>query len=75
MIDMTIPGAAITKFCDMLAEVNITEISENDQHVVFAVRVPIDLALDNAELLVLNRDDRLGTDLGRWLAARAAVQS
>jgi hypothetical protein len=75
MTDTAIPGA-ITRFCDMLAQVNITEIAETDQHVVFAVRVPIDLGLDNAGLLALCLDDRLGTDLGRWLTARAAaVQS
>ena len=70
MTDTTIPGA-ISRFCDMLAQVNITEIAENDQHVVFAVRVPIDLALDNADLLALCRDATFGTDLGRWLKARA----
>ena len=74
MTDTTIPGA-ISRFCDMLAQVNITEIAENDQHVVFAVRVPIDLALDNADLLALCCDARFGTDLGRWLKARAPVQS
>ena len=70
MTDTTIPGA-ISRFCDMLAQVNITELTETDEHVVFAVRVPIDLALDNADLLALCRDDRFGTDFGRWLAARA----
>jgi hypothetical protein len=71
MTDTTTIPDAITRFCDMLAQVNITEIAETDQHVVFAVRVPIDLGLDNANLLALCRDDRFGTDLGRWLAARA----
>ena len=70
---MTDPGP-ITRFCNMLTQVNITEIDEDDPHyVLYAVRVPAEAKLDNAVLLALSDDDTLGADLAAWLKARAAA--
>ncbi len=49
----TIPGA-ITRFCNMLVQINITEIDEDDPHyVLYSVRVPSEARLFEA---VTHRD-------------------
>jgi hypothetical protein len=64
---------AITLFCGMLRQVNITCIDEDDPRcVVYSVRVPSP-GLDDAGLLALGRDDGFGAALAAWLKVRAGV--
>ena len=68
---MTDPGP-ITRFCNMLTQVNITEIDEDDPHyVLYSVRVPAEARLDHDALVALGNDDEFGAALAAWLAARA----
>jgi hypothetical protein len=66
------PKAWIDRFFEMLLAVNISEIAESDEHVLYAIRVPREVALSNNDLLAVDRlaDDTLGADLAAWLAAR-----
>jgi|GraSoi_2013_20cm_1033751.scaffolds.fasta_scaffold92003_2 hypothetical protein len=68
---MTDPGP-ITRFCNMLTQVNITEIDEDDPHyVLYAVRVPAEARLDHDALVALGNDDEFGAALAAWLKMRA----
>jgi hypothetical protein len=67
--------AGMDWLADMAISANILEINENEYYACYTVRVPIDLRLDLDGLLALDHDDKFGTYLGRWLAARAAMQS
>src|SRR6267142_613548 len=59
----------ITRFCNMLTQVNITEIDEDDPHyVLYAVRVPAEARLDHDALVALfigmsEREEYLGDGL------------
>ena len=68
---MTDPGP-ITRFCNMLTQVNITEIDEDDPHyVLYAVRVPAEARLDHDALVARGNDDEFGAALAAWLKMRA----
>jgi hypothetical protein len=56
----------------MLLQAQISEIAEDDQYVLYAVRVPREIALSHADLLLVDRlaDDRFGADLAAYMAAR-----
>jgi len=62
----------ITRFCNMLTQVNITEIDEDDPHyVLYSVRVPAEARLDHDALVALGNDDEFGAALAAWLKMRA----
>ena len=62
----------ITRFCNMLVQLNLTEIDEDDPHyVLYAVRVPAEARLDHDALVALGDDDGFGAALAAWMAARA----
>jgi hypothetical protein len=68
-----IAKTAIDMFCNMLTQVNITEIDEDDPHyVLYSVRVPSEARLDHDALIALGNDDEFGAAIGAWLTARAA---
>lgn len=62
---------------ELLAEqdltVNISTAAENDQYVVYSVRVPREASLDHDHLVALGDDAKFGADLAAWLAARVAA--
>jgi hypothetical protein len=62
--------AGMDWLADMAISANILEINENDQHVVYTVRLPIDLRLDLAGLLALDRDPEFGEQMAAFFAAR-----
>ena len=67
-----IAKTAIDMFCNMLCQVNISEIDEDDPHyVLYSVRVPAEARLDHDALIALGDDDEFGADLARWMADRA----
>ena len=67
-----IAKTAIDMFCNMLCQVNISEIDEDDPHyVLYAIRLPADARLDHDALVALGNDDEFGAALAAWLAARA----
>jgi hypothetical protein len=67
-----IAKTAIDMFCNMLCQVNISEIDEDDPHyVLYSVRVPAEARLDHDALIALGDDDEFGAALAAWLAARA----
>ena len=67
-----IAKTAIDMFCNMLCQVNISEIDEDDPHyVLYAIRLPAEARLDHDALVALGNDDEFGAALAAWLAARA----
>jgi hypothetical protein len=61
----------IDVFANALLEVNVVEIAENAEHIVFAVRVPVEVVPDHAGLIALAGDDALGEKFAAFLVARA----
>ena len=67
-----IAKTAIDMFCNMLCQVNISEIDEDDPHyVLYAIRLPAESRLDHDDLVALGNDDEFGASSAAWLAARA----
>jgi hypothetical protein len=66
------PRAAIDQFANALLMVNVAAIAENDQHVVYSVRVPREALGSDPHRLLGARlaDDKFGADLAAWMAAR-----
>ena len=52
-----IAKTAIDMFCNMLCQVNISEIDEDDPHyVLYAIRLPAESRLDHDDLVALGHD-------------------
>ena len=67
-----IAKTAIDMFCNMLCQVNISEIDEDDPHyVLYAIRLPAESRLYHDALVALGNDDEFGASIAAWLAARA----
>jgi hypothetical protein len=64
------PRAAIDQFANELLKVNIAAINENDQYVVYSVRVPREALGPDLYRLGGLDDDKFGADLAAWIAAR-----
>jgi hypothetical protein len=64
------PRATIDQVANELLKVNIAAIAENDQHVVYSVRVPREALVPDPYRLGGLNDDKFGADLAAWIAAR-----
>jgi hypothetical protein len=64
------PRVAIDRFAELFLQVSIAEIAENDEHAVYAVRLPRDASPNHDGLVALAYDDRFGADLAAWIAER-----
>jgi hypothetical protein len=65
----TSPTEAIEQFANMLLMVNVATVAEDDQHVVFSVRVPRQALRPDPYTAGL-ADEKFGADVAAYLAAR-----
>jgi len=61
---------AIDRIADQLLTVPIATIAENNEHIVFAVRLPREALGPDLDLVGLAADPKLGADLAEMMAAR-----